>query len=178
KPRAIRENAAGPDDTRGAPAFIVGQRRLWDDSAQNHPDYLMTSSEEKWPHAWGFKDTEFVVDENRDVRLTGNRYEICGFKMPGFISFVEDSLGVKVDTKNLRPTVPLKATPPNQNPAFCKAVDREFEQHEYSFDDSVRAVHSHGQATADEVHAILYEGKLARLVDMVFFCTSDKAAER
>ncbi len=138
----------------------------------------MTGTREKWPHAWGFKDTQFVVDGNRDVQLTGNRYEICGFRMPGFISFVEDSLGVKVDTTDLRPTVELKATPPQKNEDFCNAVEHEFESSEYSFDDEVRAIHSHGQATADEVHAILYEGKLARFVDMVFFCTNEKAAER
>ncbi len=138
----------------------------------------MTTNADKWPHAWGFKDTEFVVEGNRDVRLTGNRYEICGFKMPGFIAFVEDSLGIQVDTSDVRPTVPLKATPANRNEAFSAAVEKEFAQDEYSFDDEVRAIHSHGQATADEVHAILYEGKLARFVDMVFFCKSEKAAER
>lgn len=137
----------------------------------------MTVKNEKWEHAWGFRDTQFVVDRRRNVRLTGNRYEICGAQMPDFMPFVEDSLGVSVDTTELVEPVPAPVSPPRKNDAFCDAVQRAFAPERFSVDDSVRAVHSHGQATADEVHLALY-GRLPRVVDMVFFCTTEEEAEK
>src|SRR5690606_4126149 len=66
--------------------------------------------------------------------------------------------------------------PPNKNLGFCEAVARELPD-DLSFDDRARAVHSHGQATGDEVFQALY-GELPRVVDMVFYCKSELAAKR
>jgi alkyldihydroxyacetonephosphate synthase len=136
----------------------------------------MITADEKWPHAWGFRDTQFVLGADRSVRLTGDRYEICGFAMPGFMPFVEDALGVEIDTSAPLEPVPEQVAPPNKNAAFCAAVEKGFPNDLFTFDDHVRSVHSHGQATADEVHKALY-GKLPRSVDMVFYCTSESEAE-
>lgn len=130
-----------------------------------------------WGHGWGFRDTQFEVGRDGHVRLTGSRYDISGFSMPGFLPFCEDVLGVKLDTRELLEPVALRVERPNQNEPFCAAVRSEFSDDDYSFDDRVRAVHSHGQATADEVYQALY-GRLARTVDMVFFCRSEQAALR
>ena len=137
----------------------------------------MLGSGERWQHSWGFRDTEFEIGPDGHVRLTGERYEISGFSMPGFLPFCEDVLGVKLDRSNLLATVPLSVPSPTKNEAFCAAVTKEFDAADYSFDDCERAVHSHGQATADEVYQALY-GKLARFVDMVFFCRSEASATR
>lgn len=138
----------------------------------------MTANDQKWAHGWGFKDTEFIVDRKGVVRLTGKRYEICGVSMPDFMPFVEDSLGVRVDVSELREPAPLQAQPARRNEAFCQAVTESFDADTFSFDDEVRAEHSHGQATADEVHRVIYGGTLPRFVDMVFFCKSEQDAER
>jgi alkyldihydroxyacetonephosphate synthase len=74
-------------------------------------------------------------------------------------------------------TAPLSVDPPHKHEAFCAALAHEFDAKDYSFEDAVRAVHSHGQATADEVYQALY-GRLARTVDMVFFCRTEQAAVR
>jgi alkyldihydroxyacetonephosphate synthase len=86
-------------------------------------------------------------------------------------------LGVKLERSNLMTTVPLSVPNPQKNEAFCAAVTKEFGVADYSFEDRERAVHSHGQATADEVYQALY-GNLARVVDMVFFCRSEANATR
>ena len=36
-----------------------------------------------WGHGRGFKDTEFEVERDGHVRMTGSRYDISGFSMPG-----------------------------------------------------------------------------------------------
>jgi alkyldihydroxyacetonephosphate synthase len=86
-------------------------------------------------------------------------------------------LGVRLDTGNLLVPTRAKISPPSRNEAFCAAVAAEFDSTDYSFEDAPRAVHSHGQATADEVYQALY-GHLERTVDMVFFCRTEQAAVR
>jgi alkyldihydroxyacetonephosphate synthase len=96
--------------------------------------------------------------------------------MPGFLPFCEEALGVKLDATHLREEVPLSVAPPNKNAAFCAAIEAEFPQ-DYSYDDRTRAARSHGQATGDEVFQALY-GRLHRVVDMVFHCRTESAAQR
>jgi alkyldihydroxyacetonephosphate synthase len=137
----------------------------------------MTISTEKALHCWGYRDTEFVAHDDRTVELTGQRYEICGSRMPGFIPFVESCLGVRLDLSDRsKPSVRV-APEPRRNAGFCAALAAEFSQDRYSFDSDQRQSHSHGQATADEIYAVLYEG-LPRVVDMVFYCSSERDAER
>jgi alkyldihydroxyacetonephosphate synthase len=137
----------------------------------------MTAAAEKAAHGWGFRDTVFIAHEDRTVELTGSRYEICGSRMPGFIPFVESSLGVRLDLADPRARSQCAPPPAQQNPAFCAALAAEFPEDRYTFDPEARLSHSHGQATADEVHAVLY-ATLPRVVDMVFFCATEHDAER
>lgn len=137
----------------------------------------MSDRTERTPHGWGFKDTKFVLHPDRTVELTGQRYEICGTRMPDFIPFIEDSLGVPVEVSAQAAPVPPVAPEPRRNEAFCAALAAEFPDSKYSFAAEDRLVHSHGQATADEVYAVLYEA-LPRVVDLVFFCSSEADAER
>jgi len=137
----------------------------------------MQSTGDKWNHGWGFRDTEFEIGPDGHVRLTGTRYEISGFSMPGFLPFCEDALGVKLKRDDLMQTVAIEVPAPNKNDPFCAAVAAAFPAEDYSFDGPERAIHSHGQATGDEVYPALY-GKLARFVDMVFYCRSEASAAR
>lgn len=136
----------------------------------------MSQTNDRWDHAWGYRDTQFELGPDGHVRLSGRRYEISGAPMPGFLPFCEDALGVKLDATHLREEVPLVVAPPQKNAEFCQAVEKEF-PNDFSYDDRARAVRSHGQATGDEVFQALY-GRLPRVVDMVFFCRSELAATR
>ena len=136
----------------------------------------MSQVNDRWDHAWGYRDTQLELGPDGHVRLSGRRYEISGVPMPGFLSFCEESLGVRLDATHLREEVSLAVAAPNKNAEFCQAVEQEFAG-DYSYDDRARAAHSHGQATGDEVFQALY-GQLPRVVDMVFYCKSEVAAKR
>ena len=48
--------------------------------------YYDPSEGERYPHKWGYLDTRFEFDSPESVRVTGNRYPICGYSMPNFLS--------------------------------------------------------------------------------------------
>ncbi len=134
------------------------------------------SSDKTWGHKWGFADTCFLIKEDGSVLLTGNRYNLSGYKMYGFLPYVEDVLGVKIDWTDRRQEVIKKpVTPPYRNKDFCLAVESHFNPPQYTFEDAERLLHSHGQASADEVSKVIYS-RLQRMVDMVFFCESQENA--
>ena len=127
-----------------------------------------------WGHKWGFKDTRFILQPDRSVRVTGDRYAISGTEMPDFIPFVEEMLGVTIDPEDLKPEVAEKPVPPPViNDAFYKALQANFPDSHYSQEDSERLVHSHGQTTVDEVYQVLYN-QIDRVTDLVFYPESDK----
>jgi alkyldihydroxyacetonephosphate synthase len=130
-----------------------------------------------WDHKWGFADTQFIVHDDGGVELTGRRYNLSGYRMYDFIPYVEEVLGVKVDTHDLKPELEHKPiAPPILNTVFCDAVKARFKPGQYSFDDRERLLHSHGQTTTDEVYRVLY-GRLGRFADLVFYCESEQDAK-
>jgi alkyldihydroxyacetonephosphate synthase len=136
----------------------------------------MTHDNTKAAHSWGFEDTQFIMHADKSVQLTGDRYEICGFRMPDFIPFVEDSLGVRIDPGQRKETVEPACPEPRRNQAFIDALKRDLPEAKLSFENEARLIHSHGQATGDEVYRVLYE-RLPRVVDLVFFCSTEQEAE-
>ncbi|MCX6045750.1 MAG: FAD-binding oxidoreductase [Chloroflexi bacterium] len=127
-------------------------------------------------HKWGFVDTAIVLQPDRTVTMTGNRYELSGTVMPEFIPFVEEMLGIKLDprdTQQERTDKPIAE--PIINEAFYQAVQQTFPATKYTLDPEERLLHSHGQTTADEVYPALY-GQLERTVDMTFFCETEEDA--
>ncbi len=139
---------------------------------------MMTTNQNDTPHnhKWGFIDTTIVLQPDRTVTMTGDRYELSGTVMPEFIPFVEEMLGVKLDpqdTKNERTDKPIAE--PIINEAFYQALQQSFAVTQYTLDPQQRLIHSHGQTTADEVYPVLY-GQLERTADMTFFCESEEDA--
>jgi alkyldihydroxyacetonephosphate synthase len=129
-----------------------------------------------WGHKWGYADTEFIVHEDGAVELTGTRYNLSGYRMYDFIPYVEEVLGINLDLKERRQELsPKPIAAPVLNAAFCSAVKNRWQEGQYTFEDSDRLLHSHGQTTTDEVFQVLY-GKLERYADMVFYCESDEDA--
>lgn len=131
-----------------------------------------------WGHRWGFADTRFVVNPDRTVRVTGNRYAVSGYDMPYFLPFIEEVLDIEIDLDDLKPERTDKPVPaPAINEGFVDAVTAAFPETQFTFDPQIRLLHSHGQTTADEVYKVLYKS-LDRVTDMVFYCQSDADAVR
>ena len=131
---------------------------------------------EQYDHRWGFNDSRFIAQPNYTVSFTGQRYEISGTTMPEFLPFVEEMLDIKLDFDDLK--IEIKEKPvakPNTNHSFCQALQLKFPASQYSQDDRIRLIHSHGQTTADEVNKVLYD-KLDRTVDLVFYPESEEDA--
>lgn len=129
-----------------------------------------------WDHRWGFKDTRFVVKADRSAFVTGGRYAVSGYDMPGLISFAEEMLDIKIDVHDVKQERNPKPVPqPCINEAFWNALQEAFPISRYTLDPRERLIHSHGQTTADEVYRVLY-GEIERVADAVFYCESEEEA--
>ncbi|MEL6491713.1 MAG: FAD-binding oxidoreductase [Cyanobacteria bacterium J06634_6] len=137
----------------------------------------MQRCDERWAHKWGFADTQFIVNPDRTVELTGDRYPLCGRKISQFIPHIEAGFGAAIDWDNPQLEVAKPSVPPPQCYApFCDAITAQFPSRCYSTDDGNRLRHSHGQSMVEEVWKVLY-GKLERIVDLVFYCESEADAQ-
>ncbi len=131
-----------------------------------------------WGHKWGYKDSSFVLNEDRTVSMVGDRYELSGTRMPDFIPYIEEVLGITVDPSDKLAEVDQKpVTPPNLNDAFMDAIKGAFSEDHYSLDDEDRLIHSHGQTTSEEVYKVLYN-RVVRCVDLVFYAESESDTQQ
>ena len=138
----------------------------------------MNRDDRLWGHKWGFADTCFVVNEDGTATLTGDRYNLSGYKMHDLLPYVEGVLDVKLDLRDPKQeTGDKRVASPNENAAFRQEVERHFRENQYSFEDEDRLLHSHGQTTSEEVYRVLYS-KLNNVVDMVFYCESEEDAKK
>ena len=126
-----------------------------------------------WGHRWGFSDTRFVLNDDGSVSLTGNRYDLAGYRMYDLLPYVEEVLDIKLDLEDRRVEIQNKPVPPsNRNEPFCRELARCLRADQISFDDKVRLLHSHGQTSASEVFKVIYS-KLDRAVDLVCYPESE-----
>lgn len=126
----------------------------------------------KATHRWGYKDTKFTLKDDENVFVTGNRYSISGYDMPGLVKFSTDILKYPFSNKK-RKEVETKLPPSKRNEKFITRVQRKYKA-QLKFDDKLRLIHSHGQTTADEVMKVLYLGHLDRYADAVFYSLNEK----
>ncbi|EFC42211.1 predicted protein [Naegleria gruberi] len=132
----------------------------------------------KW-NGWGYKDTDFTMDEKKDVYVTGDRYVLSGKCIPDFRPWFENFTGL--DT---RYASPAQSWPEMQQkihkPVICKSFVDELKQANcfkyLSFDDEVRLMHSHGHC-CQEIYQLRY-GKFKRLVDVVIYPDSHDHVEK
>jgi alkyldihydroxyacetonephosphate synthase len=123
--------------------------------------------ETTWGHRWGYRDTRFVVNPDGSVRVTGDRYAVSGYDMPGFIPFLEETLDIKIDLVDVKPERADKPVPsPVTNAAFAAALAAALPADRATDDPRERLLHSHGQTTVDEIYQVLYT-HLDRVVDLV-----------
>ena len=129
-----------------------------------------------WGHKWGFKDSGFIVNEDRSVTFAGNRYPICGKKLSKFIPFVEEVLGVEFKIKPKVEELDKKHVDKAfVNHDFINELRSRFNKDRFTEEDNERLLHSHGQHSTDEVYKVLY-GKLKKFTDLVFYIESEEEA--
>ncbi|MEN8447064.1 MAG: FAD-binding protein, partial [Cyanobacteria bacterium J06555_13] len=159
---AAAQSQETPETTSHAPTH----------SSNNHQP-----GDQAWPHKWGFSDTQFIVHDDRSVELTGDRYPLCGRKLPKFIPHIEAGFGVDIDWTQPPAEVSSRTVlAPHRYEPFCQALAEQFPTRCISDDACDRLQHSHGQSTIEEVWKVLY-GELPRLVDLVFYCESPADAQ-
>lgn len=125
--------------------------------------------ETTWGHRWGYRDTHFVVNPDGSVKVTGDRYAVSGYDMPGFIPFLEETLDIKLDLNDIKPERADKPVPPPVvNAAFVSALAAALPAGRTSDDPRERLIHSHGQTTVDEIYQVLY-AHLDRVVDLIVY---------
>ena len=101
---------------------------------------------ENWGHKWGYRDSNFIVNDDKSVTFTGNRYPVCGKKLTKFIPFVEEALGVEFDIKPKVQELEKKYIEQyNTNNDFIDELKSLFEEDRFTFTDNERLLHSHGQ---------------------------------
>lgn len=123
---------------------------------------------------WGFKDTEFVIDDKTGkVGLTGDRYVFSGKLMPDFRTWAESKIGIDIE-KTAVAQKAMDVDPPTLNEEFLDSLDYNFSR--ISFDDKERMMHSHGHCLQD-VFSLRY-GKFKRFVDCVIYPGSTKHVQK
>jgi alkyldihydroxyacetonephosphate synthase len=134
--------------------------------------------ETTWGHRWGYADTRFIINPDRSVKVTGDRYAVSGYDMPGFIPFIEETLGIQLDLTDIKLERNDKPVPePRINQGFCDALASALPADRYTTGRRERLLHSHGQTTADEVYQVLYTS-LERVVDLVIYPESHEEIVR
>ena len=141
-------------------------------------DYLYREGRSKldWfkEKGWGYKDTEFVLDDKTGVvGLTGDRYVFSGKMMPDFRTWAENKIGIDVTVTSF-PQKAMEVDAPILNEEFLDNLDDHFSR--ISFDDKERMMHSHGH-TLQEIFT-LRNGKFKRFVDWVIYPDNTKHVER
>ena len=130
---------------------------------------------ERHAHRWGYTDTRFEFVDERSVRVTGDRYPICGYEMPYFIPFAEEVLGVSFRPQDMLPEKAPEALPEARTHAdFVSALKETLADDQIAASDAERLRHSHGQLSVNEVYRVLYGAPLDRYVDMVLYPQSEE----
>ena len=131
-----------------------------------------------WGHRWGYKDSAFISKGEKAVKLSGNRYDICGKNLPGLIPFAEEVLGIKILSDPQIKEVEKKHIAKKKiNQNFMDELVSLFEEDRYDTSDKERLLHSHGQTTSDEIYKVLYS-KLDSFADLVFYIESEEEAKK
>lgn len=143
----------------------------------NKKEKFYSVNKTNWGHKWGFRDSQFILNKDRSVSMTGNRYELCGIDMPDFIPYVEEELGITIDPNDVLNEIENKPfQKANINTAFFDEIKSNFPEDRYTIDNKERLMHSQGQTT-DEVYKAMYS-KINKLSDMVFYIESEEETQK
>lgn len=130
-------------------------------------------NDSNWGHKWGYKDSGFIINEDMSVTFTGNRYPICGKRLPNFIPFVEEILDVRFEIEPKIQEVGEKHVVESKiNKPFLEELEGVFDTDRFTLEHNERVLHSHGQHSTDEVYKVLYN-KLEKFADLVFYIENE-----
>ena len=136
---------------------------------------ISSDGSEKFNHKWGYSDTKFEFAGDTILRVTGDRYPICGYNMPYFIPFAEEAIGVSFRPENIAEERSYGPLPPKRsNQEFENEISEKLREDQVRLDDEERLRHSHGQLSVNEVYRVLYGEPLDRLVDLVLYPESEQ----
>jgi len=143
----------------------------------NKPKKFYAVNNINWGHRWGYKDSFFISKGEKNVSLSGNRYEICSKSLPGLIPFAEDVLGIKVlPSPQIKEIENKPISKQKINKPFLDELTSLFDEDRLSSSNKERLLHSHGQTTSDEVYKVLYSS-LEAFTDLVFYIESEEEAK-
>lgn len=129
---------------------------------------------ERFVHKWGYSDTRFEFADARTVQVTGDRYQISGFRMPYLIPFVEEIVQLPITPDDLiEENVRYDVPDPVGNDGFVSGLRAALKEDQVSQEARDRLAHSHGQLSVDEIYRILTGGTFSRIVDIVTFPESE-----
>ncbi|XP_029035219.1 alkyldihydroxyacetonephosphate synthase [Osmia bicornis bicornis] len=116
----------------------------------------------KW-NGWGYKDSEFRINEKNIIEFTGNRYPIGNKELPYFTQWVKDMFGVDLNKKQPSQPMPTNLPEPIISLELLEAIHEL--KIEYSTKGIDRLVRAHGHTLRDIY--ILRHGSFKRVPDIV-----------
>jgi alkyldihydroxyacetonephosphate synthase len=127
---------------------------------------------ESWEN-WGFRDTQFAINESGAVELQGTRYELSGKELPRLLPWTREVLGVDIDPKDQhRNSYPTEIPAATENAAFGKAIREFLNDNQIDSSGENRLRHGHGH-TQEEMFAIKHK-RLGRIPDVVIYPESEE----
>lgn len=126
---------------------------------------------------WGYEDTRFSVDASGIVRLSGDRYSLCGLAIDRLFPWAETQLGLKLDPLDVHEFRYPAAQPPSRlNAAQRDALLQVLDAGDLNLDPLERLRHGHGHSQED-IWAANY-GALPRIPDAVVYPRNEDSVRR
>ncbi|XP_011496151.1 PREDICTED: alkyldihydroxyacetonephosphate synthase [Ceratosolen solmsi marchali] len=118
----------------------------------------------KW-NGWGYKDSEFRVNNKGVIEFTGNRYPIGNKELPYFTSWVKNTFNVNLANQVKPKMLPKEYPEPIINNTFLEVITNS--SINYSLHGIDRLVRSHGHSLREIF--MLKKGILKRIPDIVLW---------
>ncbi|KAK3596239.1 hypothetical protein CHS0354_030884 [Potamilus streckersoni] len=138
--------------------------------AENDPPTIPKRRQEllKW-NGWGYSDSKFIVNKDKHVEFTGERYQLSGHTMPQLRDWMMNTIGINLDHRTpAQPSFTAADTPtPIKNESFI--MDMRRTGISLSDDCQDRLFRAHGH-TLHEIF-VLREGRFDRIPDLVIWPT-------
>ena len=174
--RRLREHLGGRDSDDDAASAVVSAPVSPHPTAAGAQDGAARRDSSKdylKLRGWGHVDTEFFVNGDGQVELSGTRYSDAfpgaSRTFPKVRAWMEDRLGLDIERTSFMRDAPPRLSSPVANPDFLAAVRAAVGPSlEMYTDDECRLRHAHG-ATVGEVWELRYGESIARAPDLVVY---------
>ncbi|XP_033211357.1 alkyldihydroxyacetonephosphate synthase isoform X2 [Belonocnema kinseyi] len=134
---------------------------------QNHLQDLL-----KW-NGWGYKDSQFCVNDKNVIEFTGNRYPIGNQQLPYFTAWAKEVLNVDLSAKREVQALPQTQPEPILSSNLLEAIKQT--GIEFSTEGVDRLVRAHGH-TLREIFTLKH-GSYQRIPDIILWPKCHKDVE-